>query len=97
MSMVSLKFQVHVQGADSAATIESSSSFPIIVITNESQWCEAKGKLIMMDCFNGLVRSTSHHTTVMQQLVLYICPAAQPSIRSTANSCAILLANAINA
>ena len=29
-----------------------------IVITNESQWCEAQGKLIVQDCFHGSVRQT---------------------------------------
>jgi len=58
MSMVYLKFQARVHVASSTqATVESSCSTPIIVITNESQWCEAKGKLILMDCFGSQVRA----------------------------------------
>jgi len=51
MSMVNLKFLVQIQQAQSAPTIQSLPSYPLIVITNESQWCEAAGKLVLLDAF----------------------------------------------
>eukprot|EP01094_Clydonella_sp_ATCC50884_P004862 TRINITY_DN1385_c0_g1_i1.p1 TRINITY_DN1385_c0_g1~~TRINITY_DN1385_c0_g1_i1.p1 ORF type:complete len:481 (-),score=121.80 TRINITY_DN1385_c0_g1_i1:474-1916(-) len=52
MSMVHLKFQVQVQQeSGSSGSIESVASYPIIVITNESQWCEAEGKIVLSDIF----------------------------------------------
>jgi len=55
MSMVYLKFALQVtlgQGGGSH-TIESAGSSPIIVITNESQWCDAAGKLLLFEAFSG--------------------------------------------
>lgn len=52
MSMVHIKFQVQVQhGSGNTGSVESVASYPIIVITNESQWCEAEGKLVLSDIF----------------------------------------------
>jgi len=55
MSMVYLKFGVQVQLAHDGGThaIESAGSSPIIVITNESQWCDAAGKLLLFEAFGG--------------------------------------------
>eukprot|EP01087_Luapelamoeba_hula_P005728 TRINITY_DN1578_c0_g1_i1.p1 TRINITY_DN1578_c0_g1~~TRINITY_DN1578_c0_g1_i1.p1 ORF type:complete len:586 (+),score=130.15 TRINITY_DN1578_c0_g1_i1:247-2004(+) len=55
MSMVYLKFGVQVQLAGDGGThaIESAGSSPIIVITNESQWCDAAGKLLLFEAFGG--------------------------------------------
>jgi hypothetical protein len=73
MSMVYIKFQITLQSDTAENTvIESTSSYPLIVITNESQWCEAKGKLIMMDCFNGLVRYSSS-LSLSHSLTLHLC------------------------
>ena len=57
MSMVYLKFGVQVQLAHDGGThaIESAGSSPIIVITNESQWCDAAGKLLLFEAFGGQV------------------------------------------
>lgn len=55
MSMVYLKFalQVTLGQGGGAHTIESAGSSPIIVITNESQWCDAAGKLLLFEAFSG--------------------------------------------
>jgi len=52
MHMISLKFVVQIAGRTAGAsefsplTVESQATFPLVVITNESQWCEAAGKKI---------------------------------------------------
>lgn len=54
MSMVYLKFAVQVTLQNGGThTIESAGSSPIIVITNESQWCDAAGKLLLFEAFGG--------------------------------------------
>lgn len=56
MSMVYLKFAVQVTlQSGGMHTIESAGSSPIIVITNESQWCDAAGKLLLFEAFGGQV------------------------------------------
>mgnify|MGYP005992822167 CR=1 FL=1 len=56
MSSVYLKFGIQVQQVSGVSPIiQSHPSYPMIVITNESQWCEAAGKLLIMDCFAGEV------------------------------------------
>lgn len=58
MSMVFMKFGVQLQQSNGVSPIiQSHPSYPLIVITNESQWCEAAGKLVLMDSFAGQVRS----------------------------------------
>jgi len=53
--MVHLKFSVQITPKKGITTIiHSTPSYPFIVITNESQWCEAAGKLILADAFTGL-------------------------------------------
>eukprot|EP01096_Ripella_sp_DP13-Kostka_P008734 TRINITY_DN327_c1_g1_i1.p1 TRINITY_DN327_c1_g1~~TRINITY_DN327_c1_g1_i1.p1 ORF type:complete len:579 (-),score=248.03 TRINITY_DN327_c1_g1_i1:403-2139(-) len=54
MAMVHLKFGLTLATTSGASSnIESTPSLPIIVITNESQWCEAEGKLLILDAFSG--------------------------------------------
>jgi len=56
MSMVKLRFNATVTPTKGAVTpIQSEGSAPFIVITNESQWCEAAGKLLNDDAFAGQV------------------------------------------
>jgi len=63
MSMVYLRFVVQVQLANNAGThtIESPGSSPIIVITNESQWCDAAGKLLLFEAFGEANDVTWQH------------------------------------
>eukprot|EP01102_Stenamoeba_stenopodia_P004909 TRINITY_DN1540_c0_g1_i2.p1 TRINITY_DN1540_c0_g1~~TRINITY_DN1540_c0_g1_i2.p1 ORF type:complete len:380 (+),score=83.56 TRINITY_DN1540_c0_g1_i2:343-1482(+) len=57
MSMVKLRFTATVTPSKGAVTpVQSEGSSPFIVITNESQWCEAAGKLLNDDAFSGQVR-----------------------------------------
>eukprot|EP01125_Pyxidicula_operculata_P019847 TRINITY_DN721_c4_g2_i2.p1 TRINITY_DN721_c4_g2~~TRINITY_DN721_c4_g2_i2.p1 ORF type:complete len:724 (+),score=272.31 TRINITY_DN721_c4_g2_i2:304-2172(+) len=51
MTMVSVKFNVDVTSADSKTVVESPTSYPFIVITNESQWVEAASKVIIAESF----------------------------------------------
>ncbi len=62
MSMVYLKFAVQVTLGQNGGThtIESAGSSPIIVITNESQWCEAASKLLLFEAFGVQVGSHTH-------------------------------------
>lgn len=54
MSPVHLKFAMQVVNSkNQPVTVESPISYPLIVITNESQWCDAAGKLILADAFAG--------------------------------------------
>jgi len=54
MTPINLRFSVGVTGQRGAVTtVESGISWPIIVITNESQWCDAAGKLIISEAFSG--------------------------------------------
>jgi len=56
MSAVFLKFGIQVQQESGVSPIiQSPPSYPLIVITNESQWCDAAGKLLIMDSFAGQV------------------------------------------
>eukprot|EP01100_Stratorugosa_tubuloviscum_P009607 TRINITY_DN4028_c0_g1_i2.p1 TRINITY_DN4028_c0_g1~~TRINITY_DN4028_c0_g1_i2.p1 ORF type:complete len:466 (+),score=193.42 TRINITY_DN4028_c0_g1_i2:274-1671(+) len=55
MSTVFLKFSATFQTTKDEKSITSIPSNPIIVITNESQWCEAAGKLLLHDAFKNLV------------------------------------------
>lgn len=54
--MVHLKFSCTLVANQQTHNIESSSTFPFIVITHENQWVEAASKLVLMDGFKGLVR-----------------------------------------
>mmetsp|Transcript_8438 Transcript_8438/g.21313 ORF Transcript_8438/g.21313 Transcript_8438/m.21313 type:complete len:661 (-) Transcript_8438:84-2066(-) len=54
MNVVHLQFVVQLNTADrSATTVKSTPLYPVIVITNESQWSEAAGKLLIMDAFGS--------------------------------------------
>jgi len=53
MHMVYAKFSMQIKSEDVAQQIESPHSFPFIVITNESQWCDAARKLVLEDAFAG--------------------------------------------
>lgn len=54
MTPVHLKFAMQVvTSKNQPITVESPISYPLIVITNESQWCDAAGKLILADAFAG--------------------------------------------
>ena len=53
MAPISLKFQTSVERGTFFASIATAPSFPFIVITNESQWFEAAGKLLILDTFSG--------------------------------------------
>eukprot|EP01130_Rhizamoeba_saxonica_P017861 TRINITY_DN876_c0_g1_i4.p1 TRINITY_DN876_c0_g1~~TRINITY_DN876_c0_g1_i4.p1 ORF type:complete len:616 (-),score=104.47 TRINITY_DN876_c0_g1_i4:1129-2976(-) len=53
MNVLNLKFAVNVRIGDSNVQVESSLSNPFIVITNESQWCDAISKLLQLECFQG--------------------------------------------
>ena len=66
MCMVHLKFMVQLtrnigakdnnnNSIQQCQVIESNLSYPFIVITNESQWCEAASKLLLSDVFQGTV------------------------------------------
>jgi hypothetical protein len=50
---VALKFSCHVKekGKSQVIQITSPSSYPMIVITNESQWGEAAGKLLQAEVY----------------------------------------------
>ena len=53
MTPVTLKFSCHVKerGKEDVVKISSLPTNPIIVITNESQWGEAAGKLLQAEAF----------------------------------------------
>jgi hypothetical protein len=51
MTPVHFKFGLQVRNGDFSMQVESGPSYPFIVITNESQWCEAAGKLLHADAF----------------------------------------------
>jgi hypothetical protein len=51
MSLCNLKFGAQVSRGDHVDTVTSPPSYPFIVITNESQWAEAAGKLFLLDAF----------------------------------------------
>jgi hypothetical protein len=53
MTMVSFKFGLQIKSDQDICVVESPPSYPFIVITNESQWAEAAGKLLIADCFAG--------------------------------------------
>eukprot|EP01127_Copromyxa_protea_P022516 TRINITY_DN8098_c0_g1_i1.p1 TRINITY_DN8098_c0_g1~~TRINITY_DN8098_c0_g1_i1.p1 ORF type:complete len:367 (+),score=35.25 TRINITY_DN8098_c0_g1_i1:101-1201(+) len=54
MTMVHLKFSCTLVAHQQTHAIESSPTFPFIVITHENQWVEAASKLVLMDGFKGL-------------------------------------------
>ena len=61
MTSVALKFTCHVKekGKTPVVQITSPTSYPMIVITNESQWGEAAGKLLQAEVFpTGIVQNT---------------------------------------
>lgn len=51
MSLVNLKFTINFRHNLFGQCQASSNVYPLIVITNESQWCDAEGKLIIFDAF----------------------------------------------
>ena len=51
MSLVNLRFVINFHHQFFGQCQASSSVYPLIVITNESQWCDAEGKLIIHDAF----------------------------------------------
>lgn len=51
MTPVHFKFGLQVRNGEFSMQVESGPSYPFIVITNESQWCEAAGKLLHADAF----------------------------------------------
>lgn len=51
MNHVNVRFQTSVERGTFHASITTIPSFPFIVITNESQWFEAAGKLLLLDTF----------------------------------------------
>lgn len=54
MTPVYLKFRLQMQApTGQAITLETDKSRPFIVITNESQWSDAEGKLVLADAFEG--------------------------------------------
>jgi hypothetical protein len=53
MAPISVKFQTVVSRGSFHASVTTTPSFPFIVITNESQWFEAAGKLLILDTFSG--------------------------------------------
>jgi len=54
MSMVNLKFVLmQTKGNKAQPVAQSELSCPLIVITNESQWCDAAGKLVLSDSFGN--------------------------------------------
>ena len=53
MSKVNLKFYLGARSGNMQMQIESTLSYPFIVITNESQWAEAAGELLTVDAFAG--------------------------------------------
>ena len=55
VSMVHFRFTAQINHKNGRNIIQSPLSYPVIVITNESQWCEAEGKLILLDSFGRKV------------------------------------------
>lgn len=53
MSPISVKFQTLISKASFQSPVATASSMPFIVITNESQWFEAAGKLLNLDTFSS--------------------------------------------
>jgi len=53
MNPIHLKFSCTVKDSKEETTIKSTQTGPIIVITNESQWGEAAGKILSLDVFGG--------------------------------------------
>lgn len=53
MAPITLKFQTVVSRGAFHSPIMTTPTFPLIVITNESQWFEAAGKLLLLDTFSG--------------------------------------------
>lgn len=62
MTMVHLKFSCSLVAYQQTHTIESSPTFPFIVITHENQWVEAASKLVLMDGFKGQAVWRNLHT-----------------------------------
>jgi len=55
MSVMYLRFQAQARVGNQVFDIHSPLSFPFVVITNESQWADAAGKLFALDAFMGAV------------------------------------------
>lgn len=53
MTPISVKFQTLVSKGSFQSPVATAHSFPFIVITNESQWFEAAGKLLILDTFTS--------------------------------------------
>lgn len=53
MAPISVKFQTLVSKGSFQSPVATAPSFPFIVITNESQWFEAAGKLLVLDTFTS--------------------------------------------
>lgn len=51
METTYFKFKLQLSRAGFSRTVESERSFPFIVITNESQWVDAAGRLMLLDAF----------------------------------------------
>lgn len=54
MAPISLRFFTTVSRGAFHSQVSTSPCFPFIVITNESQWYEAAGKLLLLDIFGGV-------------------------------------------
>lgn len=50
-----VRFAVKLKDRGKVYTLESPPSYPLVCITNESQWAEAVGKLLKEDVLNGEV------------------------------------------
>lgn len=53
MNSIYLQFGTSIRTSSDFYHINSTPSHPFIIITNESQWCEAAGKLLNVDSFGG--------------------------------------------
>jgi len=71
-----VRFAVKLKDRGKVYTLESPPSYPLICITNESQWAEAVGKLLKEDALNGEESSSwlfcantlqSHFLTITSQ------------------------------
>lgn len=53
MNLISIQFETTITSMNQTHTLVSEVSSPFIVITNESQWCEAAGKVFIREIFHG--------------------------------------------
>ena len=62
MSLVSLRFVAEMEGERGRRwTVQSNNSSPLVIITNESQWSDAAGKLFVYDCFSSSNSTTNNN------------------------------------